>query len=167
MALSKLAAPLYSEPEAVAPIVSQADAGPDLAWPVLTEIGLVLAVVGGADLILTWYPFAFQNPEWEFGTVTATLDGMPVLALGLAMVLAGALHSGTLWLIRLASILFGLLALALAAAVLLYLTNIPLALRAIADPSVRIGLYKAMSKTAVQAIAYPSVFLWIALRSWR
>lgn len=167
MGLPKLALPIAdrSPVDHAGPLPS---AGiPEAAWRVLTEIGFALAIVGGADLILAWYPLAFQNPEWEFGTVTATLDGMPVLALGLGLMLAGSLTSGSRWLTRTVVFVFGFLGFAIIAAALLYATNIPLALQAISDPTVRIGLFKAILKSTVQAIVYSSVFLWIAFRGWR
>jgi hypothetical protein len=167
MPLPKLQSPLFHEVQAIDPVVDAPDRWPELAWAVALEVGLLLVIVGGADQLLTWYPLAFQNPEWEFGTVTATLDRLPALVLGLGLVLAGALHAGNRWLVRATAVTFILLALAIVAAGLLYATNVPLALRAIADPAVRIGLYKAMAKTTVQAIAYPSVCFWIALKAWR
>ena len=52
----------------------------------LLPVGLAFLVAGGADLVLTWFPAAFGTAEWEFGTITQTLNGLPVPTLGLALV---------------------------------------------------------------------------------
>jgi hypothetical protein len=168
MGLPKAARPIMPVPE----IGEKTEVRPrtgtsDSAWSVLGGIGVVLALVGGVDLLLLWYPLGLGNPEWEFGTVTASLDGMPVLALGLALTLAAALRSRTRWASRGVAIAFGVLGVVLVGADLLYVTTLPMALRMAADPSVAIGLYRAVAKTAVQGLAYPVAFLWIASRGWR
>ena len=46
-------------------------------------------------------------------------------------------------------------------------TDVPLAWKAITDPIMRVGINKAIAKTAVQALVYPTVLLWIGVRAWR
>jgi hypothetical protein len=70
---------LAKEPDERLPLEESADFG----WYLLGWIGLAFALVGGFDLALIWIPLGFGNPEWEFGTVSATLDGLPVTTLGL------------------------------------------------------------------------------------
>src|SRR5207245_6313338 len=54
---------------------------PDFGWLLLGWIGLAFALIGGGDVLLTWVPMHFGSPEWEFGTITSSLDGMPVLTM--------------------------------------------------------------------------------------
>jgi hypothetical protein len=140
---------------------------PDFGWYLLGWIGVVFTLVGGLDLLLTWYPTAFGNPEWEFGTVSAALDGLPVLTLGLALVFGAAVAQGTRWLVTSVAIVFVVLAIVIVLAAVLYATNVPLALQSVQDPLVKTGLKKAMVKTAGQAVLYPLAFVWIAWKGWR
>jgi hypothetical protein len=165
MQLPKLSPPIAKPPEAVkAPTAVRSVPMAGAAWNLLGGIGVLLAVVGGVDIALTWVPLAFGNPEWEFGTLTATFDSLPVLTLGLGLVLAATYDTGAARVRRLIRILFGVIAVALIAAGVLYLTLLPMALRALSDPAVQIGLYRAIVKTAIQGVAYPTLYLWIALR---
>ena len=136
------------------------------SWQLLGALGLALSIVGAIDVGLAWYPLAFNAPEWEFGTITATFDGLPVLTMGLCLVFAGALHGGSRRARVVLRAIFGVLGVSLIAAGLLYASVMPLALRALSDPAVEVGLYRAMVKTVAQAITYPTLCLWIAFRRW-
>ena len=41
-------------------------------WPVLDWLGLAFLLMGLVDLALAWFPLGLGNPEWEFGTISAT-----------------------------------------------------------------------------------------------
>ena len=136
-------------------------------WSLLGGMGTALFLVGMVDLILTWLPFSFGNPEWEFGTVSATLNGMPVPAVGLVLVLSYAYVMRSRWQLRALAVVSVLLAVGVLAAVALYVTDVPLALRSVPDPALRVGLWKAIVKTGLQGVVYPPVFLWLAGNAWR
>lgn len=140
---------------------------PDVAWTVVGEVGALLAVVGVIDLALAWYPLSFGNPEWEFGTVTTTLDGLPATAIGLGMVLAAALFLEKRLLGRVVAGLLGLLGLLILAMGLMYVTTLPMAWASVNEPVLQEGLLKAITKTLVQALLYPAVFIGVALQGWR
>jgi hypothetical protein len=140
---------------------------PDFGWYLLGWIGVVFTFVGGLDLLLTWYPPRFGNAEWEFGTVSASLDGLPVLTLGLALTLGAAAARGQRWLLRSLTIVLLILATLIGVWAVLYATNIPIALQAVTDPSIRTGLKKAIAKAAGQSVLYPVAFVWLAIVSWR
>ena len=53
-------------------------------------MGWLFSVVAAADLVLAWYPTLLGNAEWEFGTATTTLEHLPLLAVGLALVFGSA-----------------------------------------------------------------------------
>ena len=140
---------------------------PEAVWRLLGGLGLLFVIVGGADLALTWLPLGFGNPEWEFGTVTAMMDGLPVPTLGLVAVAGAARLAGARWLARVVSVVLAVLALWIVGAAILYVTTVPLALRAVTDPVIRAGLDKAVTKTAVQCVAYPIGLVWLAVAAWR
>lgn len=142
-------------------------AAPDFGWTLFGWLGVVFTAVGGIDLLLTWYPLHFGNPEWEFGTVSATLDGLPVLSMGLVMLLGTGAALGRRWLMLATIGVLAALALAILAAAMLYATNVPIALKAVTEPAIRTGLKKAIAKASAQSVLYPLAYVWIAWKAWR
>jgi hypothetical protein len=141
---------------------------PDFAWQLLGWLGLALATVGFVDIALSWYPPHMGTPEWEFATVSGTLNGMPVMAMGLGLILGSALGTGTIWLARGTAIVFAVLALLIVVAALLFATNIPIALRSVQNNPVALeGLRKVIAKTAVQSALFPLIFAVLAVKGWR
>ena len=57
------------------------------AWRLLYWIGFAFVVMGGTDITLAWYPAPFGNPEWEFGAISATLNGLALPTLGFYLLL--------------------------------------------------------------------------------
>lgn len=150
-----------------APAKPRLSPAPDFGWYLIGWIGVVFAAVGGMDLLLAWYPLNLGNSEWEFGTVSAALDGLPVLTLGLALLMGSGAARGERWLMRTTALIFVVLAVLILAAALLYASDLPIALKAVTQPVVRTGLKKAITKTAGQAVLYPLAYLWIARMAWR
>jgi hypothetical protein len=140
---------------------------PESGWALLGGIGLLFVLVAGVDLALAWYPVNFGNAEWEFGTVSTTLENLPLLALGLALAFGAAVARGIRTSIRAYAIIFVLLALVLIGADLLYLKNIGVAQKSVTDPVLRSGLDRAIFKSVAQAIVYPIAFLWIGIKGFR
>lgn len=142
-------------------------AAPDVAWRLLGYMGLVFALVGWLDVALVWYPLTFGSPEWEFGSVTASLDGLPLPVMGLVLVLTSAIARGIRWPVRTVAVLLILVAVLILVGGVLYLTNVPIALQAVHnEPIARLGVTKAMIKTSVQVFSYPVAFLWIGAKAW-
>ena len=134
---------------------------------VAIALGATFAFVGLADLVLAWWPVAFGSPEWEFGTVTSTMNGLPVPVMGLALLLAGALAAGRH---RTASVVSGIcfvLAIATVGLAILWATTLPFAFQPVANDVVRLGLVKAVAKTALQLVAYPVLFVVLGIATRR
>ena len=128
-------------------------------------MGVLFLVVGGADFLLTWIPADFGNAEWEFGTVTASLNGLPVPVLGLTLMLVGAVAGERGWPAALV-FLTGILALlVLLGGALLWAMTAPQAVQTVPD-AIRLGLYKALAKTGVQLVAYMSAFAFLVRRAF-
>lgn len=137
---------------------------PSRAWAALGWIGLAFLVVGGADFALTWYPMDFGNREWEFGSVTASFNGLPILVLGLGLLLTSSVLTGRRWWALLAALVaFGLLVW-IVVGVVLWITTVPLALQTV-PIEVATGMKKAVAKTAVQSVVYPVLMAFIAMRA--
>jgi hypothetical protein len=157
---------LIKEPS-VSPKKSVAPA-PELGWYLLGWAGWVFLLAGLVDIGLAWVPFHLGNPEWEFGTVTQSLQSLPVPFLGAALIIAAGIARGKLWWARLGVIVLAVLALWVIVSGVLYALNVPLALRAVKQPQILFGLKKAIFRTAVQVGLYAvaaSGMVWLGVRT--
>ena len=66
--------------------------------------GIFIIIVGWVDIFVGWFPLGFGSPEWEFGAVSATVDGLPLSTLGLVATLLGTSAPGSRWGLRVASV---------------------------------------------------------------
>ncbi len=139
---------------------------PEAGWRMVALAGLVLGAIGWLDLLLLWFPPHFGRPEWEFGTVSATFDALPLGTLGLALLLAAVMASG--WRGRLQALMwfaFGVLVVLLAALVL-YGLDLPLAWKGVAPETLPM-LKRAIAKTLVLAVAYLGAYGLFGVIAWR
>ena len=132
-------------------------------------VGLFLGAIGWFDLVMLWLPGHFGRAEWEFGTISATFDALPLATLGVGLLLAGMLATG--WMTRLKALGWSCLGIVvvLLAVLVLYGLDVPLAWKGVA-PAALPMLKRAMAKTVVLALAYLFVygfFGWTALRRVR
>lgn len=125
-------------------------------------VGLAFLVAGGADLVLTWLPAAFGTAEWEFGTVTQTLNGLPVPTLGLALVGVWGAATSRRWVMWTAGIALVVLALCLLGMGGLYGLTVPVALKSTQNPLILLGLKKSIARSLVQVVTYAAAFFWLA-----
>ncbi|MEO8200739.1 MAG: hypothetical protein ABI679_09485 [Gemmatimonadota bacterium] len=122
------------------------------------------------DILLAWYPTNFGDLEWKFGTVTTTLNSFPLISLGLILLTVSALARGRRRLMATMTIILFLVVILLLFCAALYLPQVPKALGSVTDLTVKMGLKRAVAKTAVQLVMYPVVLGWIAVKSlkqWR
>lgn len=141
--------------------------GPVFGWTLLGYVGLVFAIIGMLDVGLTWWPGMFGNAEWEFGSVSASLNGLPLPSLGLTLVLASGVARGDRVTIVAATSGFVVLTILLAAAGFLYVTVVPLALRDVTNEAVRTGLMKSIVKALALLLLYPTLYVCVAVSGWR
>lgn len=141
--------------------------GSDAAWSLLSLVGAAFVIIGGVDLVLAWFPSALGSPEWEFGTIGASLNGFPLPALGIMLILGGGIARGSRWQVRSAAAVSAILVLLLLGFAFLYLTVIPVALGDVTNAAVRAGLMKSVVKALVLLALYPVLFGWAAYRGLR
>jgi hypothetical protein len=137
---------------------------PLVAWDLLGLVGFALFVVGGTDFLLSWFPARFGNPEWEFGTITASLNGVPVPLMGLTLLLVAVLESESAAWARILSVLMLVWAVALVGLAVIYGLTIPLAAKGFEVPNIGLGLKRAIGKSLVQLVVYPVIMAWMGIR---
>jgi len=140
---------------------------PETAWSLLGGVGWLFSVVAAADLVLAWYPTLLGNAEWEFGTATTTLEHLPLLAVGLALVFGSAVARGARGTLRVVSILLLSLAVWVIMTGILLGRNIGVATASVTDPVLRVGLNRSILQSMVQSIGYPLAFGWLGIKGWR
>ena len=132
------------------------------AWRPVGWFGLLFLVVGIADMALVWYPLRPGNPTWEFGAVDLSFSTLPLLTIGLGAALAAALARGN----RTSALLLALFSLLLATVCiggyLLFLSDVPLALRN-SPPELLTGVKKAIFRNTVFGITFPIAFLAVGI----
>jgi hypothetical protein len=141
-------------------------AAPKSAWQLFGWFGLLLAVVGSVDVALQWYPLAFNSPEWEFGTIAVSIASLPLLTIGTTVLLASFMTRAVRPGVVAMSVVFSLLTLAVAFGLVLFLTDVPLALRA-APAQAAISLKKSIVRTLVMGFSFGLAYLTAAVSSFR
>lgn len=126
----------------------------------------VFVLIGLVDLALNLFPPAIGNADWEFGILGPTLDGLPLLTIGLSVGVAAGIWSGQRWSLRLHA--FTLLALVglILALTGLYALALPIAWKA-AGNGIRGPMILAIGKTTLLAVCYPLLYGWLAILAWR
>ena len=135
------------------------------SWLVLGWIGLAFLIVGGADFALTWFPPQFGNPEWEFGTVTQSFNGLPILLLGLAFLTAAASQAGRGWWRMLGMVGSAVLLVWIVVGAVLWGRNVSLALETVPAQAAA-GIRGAIVKTFLQSVAYSALLLYMLRIGW-
>ncbi|HEV8456278.1 MAG TPA: hypothetical protein VGQ69_04755 [Gemmatimonadales bacterium] len=130
-------------------------ADPMLGWRLLFAVGLLFVVVGLLNLVLLWMPLQLGNAEYEFASVAASLDSLPLPTMGLVFVLAASRAAGKPASVRVATVLALVLAVVVLGMAALYWLDVPLALKAVRTGPVRLGILKSITKVTAQAILYP------------
>jgi hypothetical protein len=130
------------------------------AWRILGWIGLAYLLMSVIDLALGWYPINFGTPEWEFGTISATFAGLAIPTLSLYLILCSAVARERANVVKTVSIVMIVLAVFLAILFILYLTAVPLALRAVvANPVIHLGMKKAILKSLTLFLGYEALYI--------
>jgi hypothetical protein len=134
---------------------------------VLLALGIALAFVGGVDVALLFYPARFASLDWEFGTISGAVAGMPLVTVGCGAITAVLVARG--WTIgrRVFGALLLLVALVLLLLLAVYGFDVPVALRATIDPARRRMLKMAVLKTVLMGVTYVLLYAMMAMRTWR
>ena len=136
------------------------------AWRAAGWFGLLFLFIGLADMALVWYPLRSGNPTWEFGAIDLSFSSLPVLSVGFAVLLAASAALGrtrVLWVLALLGVLIALFCVG---AYLLYLTDVPLALRN-APAEVLTGVKKSVVRTTIFGVGFATAYMAAAIATLR
>ncbi len=167
--------PETTPPNSAPHVVIQADrrardpisiGAPNTAWQMVGWLGVLLAVLGGSDVLTQWFPAAFQSREWEFGAAAATISSLPLLTIGLIVLLASFLARGKREAVTFMGVLFLLLFMAVAAILALFALDVPLALHA-PDGAAVMAARKAVVRTAVMGGSDEIAYVAAAILAFR
>ena len=129
--------------------------------------GIFIIIVGWVDILVGWFPLGFGSPEWEFGTVSATVDGLPLSTLGVVLTLLGASASGSRWGLWTASIWAAWVLVVLMVAAVLYALTVPVALGVLGPVDLQGPLGRAVIKTSTLLVVYMCFYGWMELQAIR
>jgi len=129
--------------------------GATLGWSVLLVMGWLFVIVGLLNIVLLWWPLQMGNPEYEFASVAASLDSLPLPTMGLAFALAASRASGRPTSAKAAMVIAVVVAVLVVLAAALYGLDVPLALNAVKAGPIRLGILKSIMKVSAQAVLYP------------
>ncbi len=129
--------------------------------------GVFVIIVGWVDILVGWFPLGFGSPEWEFGAVSATVDGLPLSTLGLVMTLLGASASGSRWGLWSASVWAAWVLVVLVVAGVLYALTVPIALGELGPAGLQDPLGRAVVKTSTLLAVYVCFYGWMELQAIR
>jgi hypothetical protein len=138
------------------------------AWRILGWVGVAYVVMSAIDILMGWYPLRFGSPEWEFGTISATMGALSLPTLGLFLILSSAISRERAGVARIVGIVMALLAVLLLGLAILYFTTVPLALKAVAPNEVAsLGMKKAIIKWLILFVGYEALYIIGALKGIR
>ena len=155
-------------PKAVDTQKQKARFQPDLplAWVFVLVVGGGLALVGVIDVGLLFTHARWASLDWEFGTVSAMIDGMPLITIGCGAMAAATVARG--WHVgrKLLAPVFVLITLGVLASLVVFLLDVPPALKAM-DPLMRPLVMKVILKTGTMGATYVVVYSLLAALTWR
>ncbi len=138
------------------------------AWGLLSWLGATFTILGLSDIALGWYPAAFGNPEWEFGTISGSLNALTIPMMGLYLLVASAVARNDRRTARILGFVLWLMAAILVGLGLVYLTVIPIAIKAVAgNELVLLGMKKAIVKGLSLLLGYVTLLFVAARRAGR
>jgi len=152
----------------------------DLA-PIFIIGGLALALAGGVDVALFYYPMRFGEAEWEFGIIAQTVDALPAPTMALVLLGLGfRARGGRAFWCKALGVLAGVAALTLLALLVIFALDIPVAFQALAraartaaqqggqaNPLVSSGLKRGIAKVLVLGTGYLAAYVTLAVVLWR
>jgi hypothetical protein len=130
--------------------------------------GVAFGIIGAVDLVLLWVPVRLGDPIWEFGTLSRTLDNLPMAVLGIALITIGLVRHpdrNPRW-VQVAAVALALGVLLLVATAMLYgLAAVAVVGRTPVEQMDAIG--RAIIKNVAELVVYIGAFGWMSAACWQ
>lgn len=136
------------------------------AWRSASWFGMLLMLVGLADMALVWYPLRPGNPSWEFGAVDLSFSTLPVFTIGFAALLAATVALGRLRFAMFLAFVSIMVALVCMGGYLLFLSDVPLAIRN-SPPEILVGVKKSIFRNTIFGAFFSMAFLAAGIATFR
>jgi hypothetical protein len=131
-------------------------------WRALGFFGLVVTLVGLGQLILFVYPsMAFNSPEWEYGASAQLIGALPLPTIGLVALFVAAVAAGSKRGLMVLGLLLLLLGLAVLAALGLFWSVVPMAIRG-TPVAMRDPVIQTIGRTTLSGLGFGILYLWAA-----
>lgn len=131
-------------------------------WRVLGWFGFVITAIGVGQLILYVYPsMGFGSPEWEYGASAQLIGALPLPTIGLAALFAAGAGAGSKRGMVVLGVILVLMAFAVFAVLGLFLTVVPMALKA-TPGNMRDPVYQTIGRTLLSGVGFGILYLWAA-----
>ncbi len=129
--------------------------------------GFALGVAGWVDVGMFWYPLHIGSVDWEVGTISQTIDGLPLPFMSLLLIAVGLRGIGTrrIW-ARLIACAFIAIGLWLLACLVIFLLDVPQVLTA-AQRLHGSGLRRAVFKVLLYSLTYAGATITLGVSMWR
>ncbi len=132
-----------------------------LAW-----FGVVLGVAALVDYAVALLPTHFSSGEWEFGTVSQVIAGLPLLSLALGLIWLSGAGSGRRWVLLTVGVALELAALVVLVLLLAFALDIPLAMKTTAGEA-RSQVIKMIVKTLFLGVMFGAAYILTGVLAFR
>jgi hypothetical protein len=135
-------------------------------WKYLFVIGIALAVIGFINLALLFFPPRWASLDWEFGTLSGIVDGLPLVTIGVGAMCAAAVANGWVLTRRLMALLTILMALLMAVVGVMFALDVFAVLKVV-QPAMKPTIKLAAVKTSLSSLTYFALYLALGVWTWR
>ena len=129
-------------------------------------MGLILTLAALIDYALALVPSGFGNAEWETGTISQLVAGLPLITIGLGLLWVSGGYLARRWLLLVLGVVFFVAGTGVLALLVLFATNIPTALRA-TEGDAHLGIVKLVMKTLILGLVFSVAYIVMGVLSWR
>ena len=126
-------------------------------------LGLAAAVIGFADVVVGWLTVHLANLDWEYRTISSSLDSLSLATIGLGAAAVAATAKGWNGVRKSLGVLDLVIALWVVVMLVVLALDVPVVLKAV-DAQARPIIVRAVTKSFVEAIVLIAIY---SIIGWR